>query len=207
VSAIDLNADVGEGYEDWPLLDAITSANVACGFHAGGEDVARPLCAAATERGIAIGAHVSYRDRGGFGREEIGTPPAVVAAETREQVELLQSWSDGRVAYVKPHGALYHRMQRDAAVAEAIASAGLPVLGLDVTEGFADRGYTADGGLVPRGEPGALLDADAAVAQAVRLAGSVRSICLHSDSPGATAVAMRLRDALVAAGFELAPFT
>lgn len=203
---IDLNADVGEGFADMPLLEAITSANVACGFHAGGHDVARPLCAAAAERGIAIGAHVSYRDREGFGREELGTAPTVVAAETREQVDLLQSWSDGRVAYIKPHGALYHRMQRDSAVAEAIASIGLPVLGLDVAEGFADRGYTAGGRLVPRGEPGALLDPDEAVAQAVRLAPSVRSICLHGDTPGAAAVAIRVRDALRGAGFELAPF-
>ncbi len=206
MSRIDLNADVGEGFDDFPLLAAITSANVACGFHAGVEEIARPLCAEATARGIAIGAHVSYRDRAGFGREEIGTPAGEIGAETREQIELLHEWSDGRVAYVKPHGALYHRMQRDLDVAEAIASAGLPVLGLDVTEGFADRGYGADGKLVPRGEPGALLDADAAIAQAVRLAADVQSICIHGDSPGAAALAVRVRDALAAAGFELAPF-
>jgi UPF0271 protein len=202
---IDLNADVGEGYDDEPLLDAITSANVACGFHAGGEEVARPLCEAAAARGVAIGAHVSYRDREGFGREELGTPAGVVARETREQIALLQDWSGGRVAYVKPHGALYHRMQADGEVAAAIAACGLPVLGLDVSEGFADRGYRG-GRLIPRGEPGALLDADAAVAQAVRIAGDYRSLCIHGDSPGAAALAVRVRDALVAAGFELAPF-
>lgn len=202
---IDLNADVGEGYDDEPLLESITSANVACGFHAGGEDVARPLCDAAAARGIAIGAHVSYRDREGFGRVELGTPPDVIRDETREQLELLQEWSGGRVAYIKPHGALYHRMQRDPDVALTIAAFALPVLGLDVTEGFADRGYR-DGRLIPRGDPGALLDADAAVAQAVRIAGDVRSICLHGDSPGAAALATRVRDSLVAAGFELAPF-
>lgn len=206
MSTVDLNADVGEGFDDMPLLDAITSANVACGFHAGGETAARPLCAAATERGIAIGAHVSYRDREGFGRRELGTPAEEIARETRLQIELLQKWSDGHVRYVKPHGALYHRMQRDADVAEAIASCGLAVLGLDVTEGFADRGYGADGRLVPRGEPGALLDEDAAVAQALRLAREVRSICLHGDSPGAAALAVRVRDALAAAGFELVSF-
>jgi 5-oxoprolinase (ATP-hydrolysing) subunit A len=206
VTTIDLNADVGEGFDDYPLLDSITSANVACGFHAGGEDVAHPLCSAAAARGIAIGAHVSYRDREGFGRHEIGTPPEQIERETREQIELLEEWSGGRVAYVKPHGALYHRMQRDSEVARAIASAGLPVLGLDVSEGFADRGYAAEGRLVPRGEPGALLDADAAVAQAVRLAADVQSICLHGDSPGAAALARRVRGALAAAGFELAPF-
>jgi UPF0271 protein len=206
LTAIDLNADVGEGFDDMPLLDAITSANVACGFHAGGEAVARPLCAAAAARGIAIGAHVSYRDREGFGRVELGTPADVVRDETREQLELLQAWSGGRVAYVKPHGALYHRMQRDAEVARAISDVGLPVLGLDVTEGFADRGYGPDGRLIPRGEPGALLEADAAAEQAVRIAGRFRSICLHGDAPGAAALAVRIREALAAAGFELAPF-
>ncbi|HEV2593038.1 MAG TPA: LamB/YcsF family protein [Gaiellaceae bacterium] len=207
MTPIDLNADIGEGFVDMPLLEAITSANVACGFHAGGEQVARPLCAAAAERGIAIGAHISYRDRPGFGREELGTPAAVVAEEAREQIALLQEWSGGRVTYVKPHGALYHRMRRDDDVAAAIAAAGLLVLGLDVSEGFADRGYRGDG-LIPRGEPGALLNPDEAVAQAVRLAraGTFRSICLHGDSPGAVALAVRLRDALAAAGFELAPF-
>jgi UPF0271 protein len=109
------------------------------------------------------------------------------------------------VRYVKPHDALYHRMQRDPHVADAIASCGLPVLGLDVTEGFADRGYRG-GQLIPRGEPGALLDADAAVAQAVRIAGDFRSICIHGDSPGAAALAVRVRDALRDAGFGLAPF-
>jgi UPF0271 protein len=205
LTAVDLNADVGEGFDDLPLLDVITSANVACGFHAGGEAVARPLCAAAAERGIAVGAHISYRDRDGFGRIELGTPAEVIRDQTREQVDLLQEWSGGRVAYVKPHGALYHRMQRDPDVALAIGGFGLPVLGLDVTEGFADRGYR-HGRLIPRGEPGALLDADAAVEQAVRIAGDFRSICLHGDSPGAAALAVRIRDALAAAGFELAPF-
>lgn len=205
MSTIDLNADVGEGFDDMPLLDAITSANVACGFHAGGEDVARPLCAAATKRGIAIGAHVSYRDRDGFGRVELGTAPDVIAKEAHEQVDLLQGWSGGRVAYIKPHGALYHRMQSDQTVAQVFSSLGFPVLGLDVSEGFADRGYRGDR-LVPRGEPGALLDAAAAVAQAVRIAGDFRSICIHGDSPGAAALALRVRDALRDSGFELAPF-
>ena len=202
---IDLNADVGEGFDDAPLLESITSANVACGFHAGGEDVARPLCVAATARGIAIGAHVSYRDRDGFGRDELGMPARVIARETGEQIEILQKWSGGRVAYVKPHGALYHRMQRDPDVAAVMAATELPVLGLDVAEGFADRGYRGEH-LIPRGEPGALLDADAAVAQAVRIACNFRSICIHGDSPGAAALAVRVRDALVGAGFELAPF-
>src|SRR5581483_5460788 len=97
-------------------------------------------------------------------------------------------------------------MQRDADVALAIGSFGMPVLGLDIAEGFADRGYGPDGSLVPPGGPGALLDADSAVAQAVLLAGEVRSICIHGDSPGAAALAIRVRDELVAAGYELTPF-
>jgi UPF0271 protein len=211
LTAIDLNADVGEGLDevDRELLEVITSANVACGFHAGGEASARPLCAAAAERGVAVGAHVGYRDREGFGRRELGIPPAQVEAETREQVATLRAWG-GYVTYVKPHGALYHRMQREAECADAIVRAvdGLPVLGLDVAEGFADRGYGLDGLLVPRDEPGALLGEEEAVAQALRLAheGSVRSICLHGDSPGAIALGRRLRAAFEADGIELRAF-
>jgi UPF0271 protein len=209
---IDLNADVGEGFDenDAALLDSITSANVACGYHAGGKAIARRLCSAASARGIAIGAHVGYRDPDGFGRRELGIPADEVEREVFEQIGLLRAWSDGRVAYVKPHGALYHRMLRDPDCAEAIvrAAAGLPVLGLDVPEGFADRGYAADGTLVPRGEPGALLDAGAAAQQAVRLAlaGDVRSICVHGDSPGAVELARAVRAALEEAGIDLAPF-
>ncbi len=211
MTAIDLNADVGEGLDevDQELLEVITSANVACGFHAGGEASARPLCAAAAQRGIAVGAHVGYRDREGFGRRELGIPPAQVEAETRDQIAALREWG-GHVTYVKPHGALYHRMQRETECADAIVRAvdGLPVLGLDVAEGFADRGYAPDGLLVPRDEPGALLGEEEAVAQALRLAheGSVRSICLHGDSPGAVALGRRLRAAFGVAGIELRPF-
>jgi 5-oxoprolinase (ATP-hydrolysing) subunit A len=211
LTAIDLNTDVGEGLDevDRELLEVITSANVACGFHAGGEASARPLCAAAAARGVAVGAHVGYRDREGFGRRELGIPAAKVEAETREQIAALREWG-GHVTYVKPHGALYHRMQREAECADAIVRAadGLPVLGLDVVEGFADRGYAPDGLLVPRDEPGALLDEEEAVAQALRLAheGSVRSICLHGDSPGAVALGRRLRAALEADGINLRAF-
>jgi len=212
VSRIDLNADIGEGFDesDLLLLDVITSANVACGFHAGGEGLARPLCAAANARGVSIGAHISYRDRDGFGRRDLDVAPEVLEAEAVEQIDALSSWCDGRIGYVKPHGALYHRMQREPACGNAMvrAARGLPILGLDVAEGFADRGYAADGTLVPRGEAGALLDPDAAVAQALRLAheGRVRSICLHGDSPGAPELGRRVREALEADGVELRAF-
>jgi UPF0271 protein len=209
LTAIDLNADVGEGLDevDMQLLEVISSANVACGFHAGGETSARPLCAAAAERGVSVGAHVGYRDREGFGRRDLDVPPAQVEAETREQIALLRAWG-GHVVYVKPHGALYHRMQRDPACADAIRRGvgGLPVLGLDVTEGFADRGYGPDGRLIARGEPGALLGEDEAVAQALALAGRVQSICLHGDSPGAAALGHRLRAAFADAGIDVRAF-
>ena len=209
MTAIDLNADVGEGLDevDAQLLEVITSANVACGFHAGGESSARPLCAAAAAHGVSVGAHVGYRDREGFGRRDLDVPPEQVEAETREQIALLRGWG-GAVVYVKPHGALYHRMQREPACADAIRRAveGLPVLGLDVTEGFADRGYAPDGRLIARGEPGALLDPQAAAQQAVSLAGGVASICIHGDSPDAVAVARRVAEALRAAGVELRAF-
>ena len=157
MTAIDLNADVGEGLDevDRLLLEVITSANVACGFHAGSADTARALSAAAAARGVSVGAHISYRDREGFGRRELDIPLEQIEVEAREQLDLVRPWA----RYVKPHGALYHRMQREPACAAAIrrAAGELPVLGLDVIEGFADRGYGPDGRLVPRGAPGALL--------------------------------------------------
>ena len=230
---IDLNADLGEGFDDADraLLDVVSSANVACGFHAGGEETATALCGAAAARGIAVGAHVGYRDRDGFGRRELGLPVTAIEAEAVEQIALLAEWAEAagaRVAYVKPHGALYHRASVDGDCAEALvraalAAGGLAMLafprslllehaqaaGLDaVAEGFADRGYAADGSLLPRGDPGAVLEPDAAVRQALELAraGGVGSICLHGDTPGAAALGRRIRDGLAAEGFAVAAF-
>jgi 5-oxoprolinase (ATP-hydrolysing) subunit A len=222
---VDLNADLGEGFAtDDELLAIVTSANVACGFHAGDDATMVAVCAAASSRGVTVGAHVGYRDRDGFGRRELGVEAATIGAETEEQIHALQR--HGAVAYVKPHGALYTRASRDAECAAAIvvatAACGVGAVlafpgseleraaadgGLDaVAEGYADRGYGPDGYLVPRGEPGALLDADAAARQAVRLADRVRSICIHGDSPGAVPLAHRVADELRAAGIELRPF-
>jgi len=231
---IDLNADLGEGFDDVDaaLIEVVTSANVACGFHAGGEMTARAVCSAAAARGVAVGAHISYRDRAGFGRRELGVAPEVVAAEAAEQVGALAGWarSEGTfVSYVKPHGALYHRASVDAACADAIVAAaaadagGLAVLALPgsellararaaglaaVAEGFADRGYRPDGTLVPRGDAGAVLQAEEAVRQAVRLAreGAVGSLCVHGDTLGAAALAQRVRHELATAGIEVRPF-
>jgi UPF0271 protein len=223
---IDLNADVGEGVDgDIDLLAFVTSANVACGFHAGDAATMRAVCAEAVERGVAIGAHVGYRDREGFGRRALDVPTATVEAETVEQIRALQE-AGGRVAYVKPHGALYHRASVDEECAGAIVSAvgRLPVLaapgsallaqaraaGVEaVTEGFIDRAYAPDGSLVPRGAESAVLGVEDAVRQALTIARArldVRSLCLHGDTPGALELARRVVSELEAAGVELRSF-
>ncbi|GHF37913.1 UPF0271 protein [Streptomyces mashuensis] len=197
---LDLNADLGEGFGRWPLTDdeallsVVTSANVACGFHAGDPTTMRWVCERAAERGVRIGAQVSYRDLAGFGRRAMDVPPDELADEITYQVGALRVFAQAAgtdVAYVKPHGALYNRVVTDAEQAAAVVSGvlqsgGLPVLGLPgsclleaaahaglavVTEAFADRAYTAHGTLVPRREPGALvLDPDAVIARSVRMA-------------------------------------
>ncbi|MDT0445751.1 LamB/YcsF family protein [Streptomyces johnsoniae] len=185
--AIDLNADLGEGFGRWHLTDdaallaVVTSANVACGYHAGDAPTMRRVCALAAEHGVAVGAHVAYRDLAGFGRRAMDVPPGELAAETAYQIGALEVFARAagtRVRYVKPHGALYNRTVRDeeqaAAVAEGVAltGLGLPLLGLPgsrlheaarraglpaVAEAFADRAYTAGGTLVPRREEGAVV--------------------------------------------------
>jgi 5-oxoprolinase (ATP-hydrolysing) subunit A len=234
---VDLNADVGEGFAaDSAITPLMTSVNVACGFHAGDGRTMREACAAAVAAGTAIGAHVSYRDREGFGRRALPVGPETVAADVAEQIEALEAAATargGRITYLKPHGALYHRASTDPECAAAVVAAAdgarsgaLAVLGfpdsallasarlaglLAVAEGFADRGYADDGTLLPRGEPGSLLGAEAAAQQAValaegRLGSPVRSICVHGDGPDATALAARVREALVEAGVELRSF-
>jgi UPF0271 protein len=197
---IDLNSDLGEGFGVWrlgddtALLDVVTSANVACGFHAGDASTMRAVCAAAAERGVVIGAQVSYRDLAGFGRRFIDVDPGQLADEVLYQIGALQAFAaaaGGAVEYVKPHGALYnaavhHEAQARAVVDGVRAFGALPVLGLPgsallaaasaaglpaVPEAFADRGYTPEGTLVPRSSEGALLtDTDAVVERALRLA-------------------------------------
>ena len=178
----------------------MTSANIACGFHAGDPLTIRRACANAVARGVSIGAQVSYRDLAGFGRREMTVPPAELEAELLYQIAALDGIArteGGRVGYVKPHGALYNRAARDpgqaAVIARAVVSYNpqLPVLTLPgseletaatdlrlpvVSEAFADRSYRDDGSLVPRGEPGALLTDPAEVAAratAMVVAGSV----------------------------------
>lgn len=225
---IDLNADLGEEItDDAALLVIVTSANVACGFHAGTPETMRLVCGEAARRGVAIGAQVSYLDREGFGRRRMDVPAEVLADQVAEQVTTLMEHARAAgvvVSYVKPHGALYNRVVDDVEQASAVlaGSGDLPVLGLPGgvllemaalggrqvwREGFPDRGYTSEGRLVPRDQPGALVsDPVSVAANAVRLASSVDSVCVHGDSPGAVGAARGVRAALEGAGLVLAPF-
>jgi 5-oxoprolinase (ATP-hydrolysing) subunit A len=248
---VDLNADLGEGFGIWrlgdddALLDVVTSANVACGFHAGDPLTMRRVCARAAERGVAIGAQVSYRDLAGFGRRRMDVEPEELAADVLYQIGALAAFArlaGDRVRYVKPHGALYHVVADDPRQADALARAvagydrQLPLLGLSgsalhraadqhgvhfVAEAFADRSYRADGRLVARGEPDAVLhDPDTVATRSVEMIRSgtvqtidgtpvpvrVESLCLHGDTAGALELAGRVRAALQAAGVTLAPF-
>lgn len=206
---IDLNADLGEGFGRWTLTDddallsVVTSANVACGFHAGDPSVMRRVCDLAAARGVRIGAQVSYRDLAGFGRRAMDVPSDELAAEVAYQIGALRVFAEAagaEVAYVKPHGALYNRTVHDAEQAGAVvagvglAGGALPVLGLPgsrllaaaadagltgVPEAFADRAYTARGTLVSRREPGSVVtDGDAVVRRALAFAleGSVEAV-------------------------------
>lgn len=248
---IDLNADLGEGFGRWRLTDdeqllsVVTSANVACGFHAGDAPTMRRVCELAAERGVRIGAQVSYRDLAGFGRRAMDVPSDELAAEVAYQIGALEVFARAagtRVSYVKPHGALYNRVVHDAEQAGAVidgvllADKGLPVLGLPgsrllelagaaglpaVFEAFADRAYTEEGTLVPRGQEGALVtDPEAVVARSVTLARTgviasrsgaplairARSLCVHGDTPGAVDLARRVREALEASGVRVEAF-
>jgi UPF0271 protein len=222
---VDLNADLGEEVtDDSGLLEVVTSANVACGFHAGNEQVMRAVCAEAVRRGVALGAQVSYADRENFGRVALDVAPDVLREQVAEQVGKLSTIATsegGVVAYLKPHGALYHRVAVDGEQAGAVldGSGGLPVLGMPGSlllsmasgrgrgvrlEGFPDRGYAADGTLLPRDRPGALVTDPVLVAgRAVELAASVDSVCVHGDSPGAVATARAVRRSLEAAGLRV----
>ncbi|MDP3890689.1 LamB/YcsF family protein [Nocardioides sp.] len=225
---IDLNADLGEEVtDDAGLLAVVTSANVACGYHAGNRTIMRQVCEESVLRGVAIGAQVSYDDREHFGRRPLEVAPLTLREQVADQVGILGELARAagtEVTYVKPHGALYHRVAHDADQAAAVlaGSGDLPVMGLPgarilelartrgrrvAHEGFPDRGYTPDGGLLPRGSPGAVLeDADEIAARAVDLARLVDSLCVHGDTPGAVGHAHAVRRALEAAGYLLRPW-
>lgn len=199
---MDLNSDLGEGFGSWQmgddaaLLGVVTSANIACGFHAGDPATMRRTVGMAIERGISIGAHVAYPDLRGFGRRNVDLPQEEVAADVLYQIgalEALARAAGGSVNYVKPHGALYNQMMVDAELAQTVVSAilsfqeTLPLLALPGSvaqraaqqaglpcygEGFADRAYEPDGRLVSRSKPGAVLHDPAQVA-----ARALRMVC------------------------------
>jgi 5-oxoprolinase (ATP-hydrolysing) subunit A len=200
MNALDLNSDVGESFGRWELGDdtamlaLITSANVACGFHAGDPSTLRRTCTLAAQRGVVVGAQVGYRDLAGFGRRFIDVAPDELTDDVVYQIGALDGMcraAGTRVRYVKPHGALYNAIVHHEAQAAAVVAAvraydpALPVLGLPgsaflaaaesaglrtVREFFVDRGYTPEATLVPRSQPGALLhDPDEVTARVLRM--------------------------------------
>lgn len=248
---VDLNSDLGESYGRWELgddaalLPLVTSANVACGFHAGDPGTLRRTCRQAAERGVVIGAQVGYPDLAGFGRRFLDMAPDELTDAVLYQIGALDALAHvagSRVAYVKPHGALYNTAvtheEQAAAVVRAVAllDPGLPVFGLPgsallrhataarlraVPEAFADRGYTPQGTLVARREPGAVLHDPAEVAaRVVRMvtadevvatdptvvALSAESVCVHGDSAGAVEMARAVRASPAAASVEVQAF-
>jgi len=237
MAAIDLNSDLGESFGAWSmgddeaLLRLVTSANVACGFHAGDPSTMLRTCRLAAERGVTVGAHVSYPDLAGFGRRAMDVDPGDLFADTLYQIGALRAVAESagaRLGYVKPHGALYNRIVTDPAQAAAVAHAarqtGLPLLGLPGSaiqsaaedagvgfwrEGFIDRAYRDDGSLVPRSEPGAVITDPGLAAErslAMVRSGRVDSLCVHGDSQHAVAMAEAVLGALEGAGIEVRPF-
>ncbi len=221
---VDLNADLGEGItDDDGLLAIVSSANVACGYHAGDPATMREVCAEAVLREVSVGAQVSYADRENFGRINRDVLPRVLTQQVADQVGLLEEIAAAAgtsVRYLKPHGALYHRVLDDEEQAAAVlaGSGQLPVLGMGgilsflaaqagrtvLREGFPDRAYGADGRLLHRSVPGAVRTAtDEIAARALELAASVDSLCVHGDHPGAVTTARAVRRSLEAAGWSL----
>ncbi|RKP53936.1 5-oxoprolinase subunit PxpA [Cohnella endophytica] len=233
---IDLNADMGEGFgayewgADTKLLDDVTSANIACGFHAGDPHIMRATVASCMAKNVAIGAHPGLPDRLGFGRREMKVTPEEAADFVLYQAGALQAFvraAGGELSHVKLHGALYHMAAGNDELALSIANAvrslnpALSIYGLSgsclheaankigirfVSEGFADRAYTGDGKLLPRNVPGSVLsDAEAVARQAVSLAlaGRCETICLHGDAPYAAEHAKRIAESLRESGVAI----
>lgn len=251
MTRVDLNSDVGESFGRWELgddaavLGLVTSANVACGFHAGDASTLRRTCQESAAQGVVVGAQVGYRDLAGFGRRFIEMDPGELADDVLYQIGALEALArvEGtRVRYVKPHGALYnavvHHVEQARAVVDAVRAydPDLPLLGLPgsvlletaeraglstVREAFADRAYTPEATLVPRRTEGAVLSDPGEVARRVvqmvtegsvtaidgsTVAVAAESVCVHGDSPGAVAMAERVRSELTAAGVEIGAF-
>lgn len=248
---MDLNSDLGESFGAWSMgddaamLDIVSSANVACGFHAGDAAGMLTTLKAAQARGVVVGAHVAYRDLAGFGRRNMDVASSDLVADVIYQIGALQGLAQAAgttVKYVKPHGALYNTIAQDKRQATDVinaikaidpslvllALAGAPLIGWArdagltvVAEAFADRGYTPQGALVSRREPGAVLHDENLIAR--RMLTLVRdgvieavdgslvrveadSICVHGDSPGAVAIARALRKQFEQEGVQIASF-
>ena len=249
--AVDLNSDLGEGFghyrcgDDDAMLAIVSSANVACGFHAGDPEIMARTFALAKERGVAIGAHPGFPDVWGFGRRRLPFGPAEIERLVAYQIGAaagMAAYAGHRLTYVKAHGALGNIAEVEPEIARAIARA---IKGVDpaltmltialseqvgaahdaglrcVSEIFADRGYSEDGHLIPRGLPGAMIEDPAAAAariiamldakaiitaQGTKLPTEIGSICVHGDSAHAVESARRVRAGLEAAGITIAPF-
>jgi UPF0271 protein len=228
---IDLNCDLGEGCPcDAELMPLITSANIACGYHAGDLLTAQTTLLLAARHGVQVGAHPGYADREHFGRRELPRTQNQIWEECTYQIGALAGLAKSvglTLKYVKPHGALYHQASRDVLYAAPVVTAAvqfdLAVMGLPgsklealsrgtcpfIAEGFADRRYLPDGSLVPRSEPNAFVhDPSEAVRQAewlVREKG-VQTLCVHGDNPQAVAFARELREALTRQGIRIQAF-
>lgn len=228
---IDLNCDLGEGVDnDEAIMPYITSANIACGFHAGDEKTMRETLRLAKRFGVNAGAHPSWDDRENFGRREMSASSEEVDKLVFEQIQTLAGIAKEEgvtLTHVKPHGALYNQSAKDVELAKAIAwviksiSVDLILVGLAgsrsieagremglrvASEGFPDRGYNADGSLISRLLPGALIEAPEDVARhAIELVktGRLDTLCLHGDHPNAAANAKMLRDVLLKNGVEI----
>lgn len=249
--AIDLNADLGElpgpagRASDRAILAEVTSCAIACGAHAGDDQIMEATLLAAQEHNVLAGAHPSYPDRENFGRVSLSISPDDLQASLCEQMlQLATIAARHNIAlnHIKPHGALYNDAAKDAAIARTVASASQSCFGAKLAligppdsqteiaatqhglpfhaEGFMDRAYMPDGSLMPRGQPGAVLDNnEARLQQACQIArfgqvsdceGGVlampaKTLCLHGDSPGAAQTARSLRAALEAEGISVRP--
>lgn len=245
LTSLDLNADLGETINDFiDLLPVISTANVACGGHAGGGELLRQTVKACVAENVQVGAHPSYPDLENFGRVSLRDKfsNAELVAIITDQIELVRAELATHgygLSHVKAHGALYNDAMVDKDVAEALIAAikplGLPVFGLPnsvletiarqagiefIPEGFMDRAYESKGTLVPRSEPGAVLDHTAALAQIERIALSgtvvaidstvlelaLRTICIHADTPGAAHTAKAVRAMLESKGIAIQSF-
>ena len=228
---IDLNCDLGEGAgNDEAIMPYITSANIACGFHAGDEQTMRETLRLAKRFGVNAGAHPSWNDRENFGRKEMDVFPAEAEKLVFEQIQILAAIAKEEgltLTHVKPHGALYNQAAKNFQLASAIARAlksvnvDLILVGLAssrsieagravgvrvATEGFPDRGYNADGSLMSRLLPGALIESPEKVARhAIELVktGKMDTLCLHGDHPNAAQNAKRLREVLEKNGVKI----